>query len=137
MVLIFHLKKSREEQKAVGQTAATGTDPVSVREIRLQGIKGVFAGRRFSLEPEIFVGRDPQTCKLVYPPKTKGISGVHCVLRVRDGDVTVEDRGSTYGTMVNGRSLKPGEKYPLSPGDILSLGSENESFQITEKNKTT
>ena len=39
-----------------------------------------------------------------------------------DGNLTLEDLGSTNGTKLNGQALSPGEKQPLKGGDIVSLG---------------
>lgn len=102
-------------------------------ELRLQGVQGVFAGRRFQLKPEIRVGRDPQRCDFVYPSGTKGISGLHCVIALGQTGLTVTDQGSTYGTTVNGRKLAPNQPCPLHVGDKICIGSANEEFQITGK----
>lgn len=105
----------------------------SVSDIRLQGVTGVFAGRRFQVKAEIRMGRDPQRCDFVYPADTKGISGMHCVVRVQEAAVTIMDLGSTYGTFLNGNKLIPNRSYPLATGDRIRLGSANEEFLITGK----
>lgn len=108
-------------------------DSDSLAELRLQGIKGVFAGRRFALKEQLVIGRDGNRCSLVYPADTKGISGAHCALWYREGRLTVTDLGSTYGTAVNGKKLSPNTPCPVSVGDRIFLGSDNEGFQITRK----
>ncbi|HIS30284.1 MAG TPA: trypsin-like peptidase domain-containing protein [Candidatus Limivivens intestinipullorum] len=107
--------------------------PIPLAELRLQGIKGVFAGRRFALKEQFIIGRDGNRCGLVYPAGTKGISGAHCAIRFQNGRLTVTDLGSTYGTAVNGKKLVPGTPCPVSVGDRIFLGSDNEGFQITKK----
>ncbi len=108
-------------------------ESVSLSNVRLQGMTGVFAGRRFQIGAEIRMGRDPQRCDFVYPADTKGISGMHCVIRAQGGTVMILDAGSTYGTFVNGNKLIPNCSYPLAIGDRIRLGSANEEFQITQK----
>ena len=48
------------------------------------------------------------------------VSRVHCRLGVTDGDLVVENLGSTNGTFVNGR---PVERAVLKMGDRLRTGS--------------
>jgi predicted component of type VI protein secretion system len=64
------------------------------------------------------------------------ISRLHCLLEVRDGEVTVRDLGSRNGTFVNGREIgrrEPGRRAeeldgivfppcPLADGDELRVG---------------
>ena len=102
-------------------------------QLRLQGLTGVFAGRRFQLKPETRMGRDPQRCDFVYPAGTKGISGLHCIISQGPAGLTVTDVGSTWGTTVNGTKLVPNQPCPLNIGDRICLGSVEEEFQITGK----
>lgn len=52
----------------------------------------------------------------------RSVSRLHARIS-RDGDTLfLEDRGSTFGTAVNDRSLKPGERVPLGDGDVLRFG---------------
>lgn len=101
---------------------------------RLQCRAGAFAGKRFSLENSVRIGRDPSKNDLVFPANTQGVSGVHCVLMVDRGTVWLKDLGSTYGTYVgNGRRLAANEAVQLQIGDQFWLGSENERFVIAPK----
>ena len=47
------------------------------------------------------------------------VSRLHCRLLVADGELVVEDLGSTNGTFVNGRKI---ERATLRPGDLLRTG---------------
>ena len=47
------------------------------------------------------------------------VSRLHCRLLVADGEVVVENLGSTNGTFVNGRKV---ERATLHPGDQLRAG---------------
>lgn len=101
---------------------------------RLQCLAGAFAGKRFSLENSVRIGRDPSRNDLVFPANTQGVSGVHCVLMVDNNTVWLKDLGSTYGTYISGgRRLAANEAIQLRVGDKFWLGSENEVFVIAPK----
>ena len=101
---------------------------------RLQCLSGAFAGRRFSFNGEMRIGRDPAKNDLVFPGDTLGISGVHCVLTEVNGTVRLQDLGSTYGTFVGiGQRLAANESVQLNIGDRFWLGSEKEMFVIAPK----
>lgn len=101
---------------------------------RFQGVNGVFAGKRFAIAGQVKIGRDPAKNDFVYPAGTEGISGVHCVLVYQDGQLYLQDLGSTYGTFVNGgQRLAASQAVLLQPGDKFNLGSEKECFVITRK----
>ena len=47
-----------------------------------------------------------------------------------DGQALLTDSGSTYGTYVGQRRLQPREeKYPLSAGEVVRLGSVSMTYQ--------
>lgn len=51
------------------------------------------------------------------------VSRQHCeVTLLRDGRICVGDRGSTNGTLVDGRRLQPGETVVVAPGARLGVG---------------
>jgi len=101
---------------------------------RLQCLSGAFAGKRFSLNNSVRIGRDPNKNDLVFPQGTQGVSGVHCVLMVDNNTVWLKDLGSTYGTYVaGGRRLAANESVQLQIGDKFWLGSEREVFVIAPK----
>lgn len=114
-----------------GKKSGKGLD-----ELRIQCVSGAFAGKRFSLSPQVRMGRDPTKNDLVFPVGTQGVSGVHCVLiyDAAAGSLYIKDLGSTFGTFVNGgKRLAPSQAMPLKVGDRFSLGSERESFMVTLK----
>lgn len=47
------------------------------------------------------------------------VSGEHAVIRILDGEVVIEDQGSTNGTYVNGKSIT---RQSLSDGDTIEIG---------------
>lgn len=122
----------RKKKPAPGKDG-TGASP-AVAELRLQGQSGVFAGRRFSINGQVRIGRSPGGNDLVYPDGTPGISGHHCTVALSGGQVILTDLGSSYGTfLAGGQRLTPNQGVPLRPGDRFYLGSEKETFIITGK----
>ncbi len=101
---------------------------------RLQGVSGLFFGRRFAINGRIRVGRDPQS-EIIYPAATKGISSKHCEIILYNGEVYLQDVGSTYGTFVNGTRLQPNRPVVLHAGETFYLGHPGESFVVIDKNK--
>mmetsp|Transcript_30117 Transcript_30117/g.85011 ORF Transcript_30117/g.85011 Transcript_30117/m.85011 type:complete len:595 (-) Transcript_30117:293-2077(-) len=53
------------------------------------------------------------------------LSAAHAEFTVSRGRLYVTDLGSTNGTMVNGKYLRPGEETRLRPGQTLILGDEH------------
>lgn len=130
VILVLVLRKKPAPKPDTG----TGPGPAPAPELRIQGQSGVFAGRRFAVNGQVRIGRDPGANDLVYPDGTPGISGHHCVVALTGGQLTLTDLGSSYGTfLANGQKLVPNQSVTLRPGDRFSLGSEKESFVITGK----
>ena len=120
---------------AVPRPAQPQASPVIAGDIglRLQGVAGLFAGRRFAIAGQLRIGRDPSRNDLVYPADSQGVSGVHCVLLMNGGQLLLQDLGSTYGTFVGGNRLAANAPVELRIGDRICLGSEREVFVITRK----
>jgi Ca-activated chloride channel family protein len=55
-----------------------------------------------------------------------GVSRFHCQLIRKDGQLLLEDLGSTNGTLIAGAEIK--EPYPLSVGDVAYLSDERLVF---------
>jgi len=59
------------------------------------------------------------------------VSARHLSICLRpDGRPEVTDLGSTNGTFINGRRLKPGFAEPLQPGDLLTIGTGQVAYQF-------
>ena len=102
--------------------------------LRLQGVSGTFANRRFALNGTLRIGRDPQLNQIAYPAHVKGVSRVHCELTLVNGQVYLKDLGSTYGTfLAGGQRLAASQPVPLKPGDSFSLASPQETFVLIQK----
>jgi len=89
----------------------------SAGEALLVGLRGVPAVERLRIAGErVLVGRDPG-CELVIADPT--VSRRHAYLWVEDGQLVVEDAGSSGGTYVNGVRI---ERQVVLPGDSLRFG---------------
>ena len=58
------------------------------------------------------------------------VSRRHAQVTSANGQITVEDLGSTNGTKVNGQPLTAGEKKVLAQGDTISLGGVELKFSM-------
>jgi pSer/pThr/pTyr-binding forkhead associated (FHA) protein len=74
-------------------------------------------GRTFELSGELTIGR-AAGCQI--PLDDSYVSQVHARVFRRDGDVLVEDLGSTNGTFLNRK--KVGGAVPMRRGDRLQIG---------------
>ena len=130
------LRKKEVEPEPSGEDSgpAGGAKIAGDTGFRLQGLSGVHAGRRYAISGPVRLGRDQSRCDIVYPADTQGVSGYHCMVAVKDGQVYIMDLGSTYGTfLTNGRRLAANETVAVQAGEVISLGSERESFRIDRK----
>lgn len=100
------------------------------KQLRLQGIGGDFASRRFAIGPCLRLGRDPQKNDLVYPESNRTISGAHCQLLMENGTLYLQDLNSTNGTWYQSRRLNPFQKIPIHEGDTFELGQRGDVFRI-------
>lgn len=125
---------SAPAQPAPAQPAAAPSAQPAAGEntIVIRGVSGVFKGKEIKSPNPIVFGRDARRCTVVFPADTAGVSSLHCELRPgKDGTATLIDRGSSFGTVVGGvRRVPVGQEVTLSPGTIISLGSEQQRFVV-------
>ncbi len=76
------------------------------------------AGTEFVIGPELTVGRS-SGCSIVFDEQY--VSQVHTRVFVREGQVYVEDLGSTNGTWVNG--VRVAGQMPAGLGDRVQIGN--------------
>lgn len=102
-------------------TQALTTPPIpAVSGAFLLQLQGPDRGSRFTLrEGEIRIGRNTD-CAL--SPNSESVSRRHGSILVDGDEMWVVDHGSTNGTRVNGRRLRPGERSALAFGDRLEIG---------------
>lgn len=67
-----------------------------------------------------------------YNAYQKGVSRVHAVLRRDKNKAIIMDLGSSNGTYLNGVRLQPEQEYPISHGNILSLGKLKLQFLMNQ-----
>lgn len=109
------------------------TMPAYSLTMRLVGVDGFFAGRRFAIDRPLKLGRGPQN-DLVFGSDTAGVSGAHCVLTPVAEGVEIKDLGSSYGTILgNGTKLGKDQTAILKEGDTFCLGGQKQLFKIEKK----
>jgi hypothetical protein len=103
----------------VPEPAPTRAPPKARRSWRLRVLEPTAtSGRVFEVNGELTIGR-AAGCGVSLPDDTF-VSNVHARVYERDGDVFIEDLGSTNGTLVNGASLEAATK--LRKGDRIQAG---------------
>lgn len=90
----------------------------------LRVVGGKNDGRQITISvPEFIIGRGD---KAHLKPSSELVSRMHCVIRLKDGKVEVEDLGSRNGSFVNDQQLTG--PYQAKSGDRLRIGTLN--FEI-------
>lgn len=97
-------------------------------------VKGVFAGMRYDISKHTMtIGRDRNSCTMVFPEETPGISSNHCSIYFdsRTKTFVLTDNGSTYGTyLADGRKLTKGVPESLEPGSTFALADKANEFKV-------
>lgn len=97
-------------------------------------VAGVFAGQKFEITGHtMIIGRDQNTCTLVFPEDTPGISTNHCSIYfdARTKAFVLTDVGSTYGTYLSdGRKLIKSVPETILPGATFSLADKVNVFKV-------
>lgn len=117
-----------DERVEVTKTEQRSISPRSVRTSKWAGLmtlSGQAAGKVYRLtRTRTIVGRAREADVSI---SEHGISRHHCTLVRSDDGFTIEDAGSTNGTLVNGERVKrmaltPGDRIQLGPDVVLQLG---------------
>jgi pSer/pThr/pTyr-binding forkhead associated (FHA) protein len=87
-------------------------------QVKLKVLSGSSAGRELKISSDEFVIGRSDACHL--RPKTDSISRKHCVLRMRDGRLFVEDLQSRNGTFLD--KVRITEETEAQHGNRLKLG---------------
>jgi hypothetical protein len=87
--------------------------------IDLDGFGWVLVGRKTPQDEGAGLGVDLTP----YGGAEHGVSRNHAALSYMEGQIYVEDLGSTSGTRLNGLALEPSRKYHLRHNDELEFGS--------------
>lgn len=97
----------------------------------LIGMGGIYKGQTFPIGKEIVIGRDANQCGIIYSNGTKGVSSVHCKVKIEKERVALIDLASSYGTFRdNGERLSPNMIYYLGPGDGFYVGDAENTFLV-------
>ncbi len=97
----------------------------------LIGMGGIYGGQTFPIGKEIVIGRDVNQCGIIYPNGSKGVSSVHCKVRIENERVALIDLSSSYGTFRdNGERLSSNMVYYLGPGDGFYVGDAENIFLV-------
>ena len=76
---------------------------------------------RLKLGDEFTIGRAPECGVFINNPS---VSREHAVLRFGEEGVSIEDRNSRHGTLVNGVRTREGGRVRIVEGDVIKLGPE-------------
>jgi len=109
-------------------TCRISEDPAAISEDEqrvpvLIVLQGQEIGRRYLInEAELVMGRHPRRADLLIRGDLE-ISSMHVRLEKTGGAFLLTDLGSTNGTTVNGRPLRPEDPVTLQDGDRIFFGS--------------
>ena len=81
----------------------------------------------------VLIGRDPNSCKVVYVEGTAGVSVRHCSVAYDGtaGEFIVTDLQSTYGTfLMNGQKLNANVPCRIKPGDGFYVGDRANAIRV-------
>lgn len=86
-------------------------------------VRGHLSGRVIEVPrtPQHVLGRSPEADSFLNSPS---VSKRHLAFHFDGTAFRLEDLGSTNGTRLNGRRLRPGESRRISSGDSLALADE-------------
>lgn len=97
----------------------------------LEGVQGALAGQRFDLSQTLTLGIDPNSCNVIFPQYTPGISRMHLKVWQENGQVFAYDARSTYGTWLGDQLMAKGLVYSVPIGTFLQLGDRSHVFRVT------
>lgn len=126
VAIIFAIKNKGKKKKQ----PVSPKEPKPSEALYLEGVSGYYAGKRISVASPTRIGRRSSGNELVYPPDTKGVSGIHCKIYYENNRWYLEDSGSTYGTFYNDKKLEEGSRVILKSGDSIRLGGNIQSFLV-------
>ncbi len=76
-------------------------------------------------KPSFTIGR---TQEADLPIVDVSVSRIHLAVQVKPEGVTIVDKKSANGTVLNGKPMTQGQAYPILPGDTVKLGNSNDEF---------
>lgn len=147
MLLFFVMRKCLRQAVAVAEHSASmgaiavqphvqgGTTPRPVGRtlLTVSATGKLNHGQEYKLVQgsSLIFGRDKTRANVAVPSDTKGVSAVHCEIKMKDGFLVLIDRNSTYGTFFSdGTRLKPNVPYKLKDSVKFYLAAEDNQFVI-------
>ncbi|HVG21100.1 MAG TPA: DUF3616 domain-containing protein [Blastocatellia bacterium] len=119
------------------EEVGVNTEPVMVRHtaeqkamLRILLPTGDVFDREIT-QTETQVGKGPRNDIVIADP---AVSAAHVLIRVEDGEYTVNDLGSRNGTFINGERIT--EPRALKHGDVIGLGLSKLTFRLGNHSET-
>ena len=126
----YTLKVVRNCCRQIGAQQAVSRNLGSAPGFQIQGLRGYYAGKAFTIKSsEVFIGCD-SSCNLCYPMGTNNLERKHSELLIRNSALYLGDLGSAAGTYLNGKRLPPKQGHLLQRGDEFWIGSDQEVFRV-------
>jgi len=120
-LLMFQTQSSPPPSQPLSPTAADAVVSLHLIEsgmiLHLSGQTEFTLGRIAEGQPIL-----PDVDLSPYEAYAEGVSRLHAALKLNNQRVFITDLGSSNGTRVNGQKIMPNVDYPLSHGDVVSLG---------------
>ncbi len=89
----------------------------------LEGPKGLLGEALKVTKATSVLGRNPKATDITfYADEESSVSRVHATLQQDAGQFKLTDNGSSSGTRLNGRNIRPNDPVPLQNGDEIVLG---------------
>ena len=126
VLLAFTLIKKAIAQILLTVNSVPLQDTASSSKLTLTAITGILRGSVFEVSMPLTIGRDPNTCNVILPQDTYGVSRRHCIVEPRQDGLYIMDVGSTAGTFLQGQKLAANRWYKVT-GNFY-LGSEDVTF---------
>jgi ABC-type multidrug transport system ATPase subunit/pSer/pThr/pTyr-binding forkhead associated (FHA) protein len=80
--------------------------------------------------PTVMVGRNPTTCQIVYDQKQwPMVSRQHAQFQLHNGQWSITDNGSTYGTYLDGQKISA--TLPVRVNSRVQFGSQGPTLVVT------
>lgn len=112
-------------------TKESRNKPAKAAGSRLVGIDGMYKGFEFDIEDSLALGRDAESCNVIFPDSCAGVSRIQCQMFYdkKAKETSIVDKFSSYGTTLNGSRMEINRVYPLKDGDVIMFG-ENNVFKV-------
>ena len=86
-------------------------------------------------KPTFTIGRAPENDLMIAVDKSAGVSRHHVTIQYASGRFYIEDKNSSYGTMLNDQAIERETRIPLEEGAVIQLGP-NVKIKFSMKNSS-